>query len=217
MSALRDKLRELKVLQGPFLSFDMDAAPETPIELFLEWFEIALAHDVPEPHAMTLSTADANGLPDARVLILKDVDHAGFHFAISAASRKGRHLEARRQAALSFYWPKLARQIRARGNVVDLGPDAAAADFLARPAGSRAAALLGLQSEVLSGVPELEAALEQSRRRVEAEPDAVSPLWRLYALRPDEVEFWQGAASRNHERLRYIREGDRFRRERLWP
>jgi pyridoxamine 5'-phosphate oxidase len=91
-------------LEGPFLSFDIENAPEEPTLLFLRWFETAIAHEVPEPHAMTLSTADQDGLPDARVLILKNVDPIGFHFAISAASRKGRQFAARPQASLTFYW-----------------------------------------------------------------------------------------------------------------
>ena len=217
MTAVKDMLRALKVLQGPFLPFDVEDVPEEPVELFLRWLDIAIASGIPEPHAMTLSTADADDMPDARVLILKNVDEAGFHFAISTASRNGRHLAARPQAALTFYWQKLARQVRVRGTVVDLGNEASAADFVARPAASRAAAMLGRQSDVLSDIEALETALAQSLRRVEAEPRIVSDLWRAYAVRPDEVEFWQGAANRRHERLRYRREGDRFIRERLWP
>jgi pyridoxamine 5'-phosphate oxidase len=137
MTALRDRLRALKVLQGPFLPFDIESAPDDPTLLFLHWLETAIAHEVPEPHAMTLSTADQDGFPDARVLILKNVDSLGFHFAISAASRKGRQLSARPQAALTFYWQKLARQIRVRGVVVDLGPEASAADFAAARAQRR--------------------------------------------------------------------------------
>ncbi|QGM98341.1 pyridoxine/pyridoxamine 5'-phosphate oxidase [Methylocystis parvus] len=217
MTKIMNTLRELKVLQGPFLPFNMEDVPDDPKDLFLHWLEIAIAQGVPEPHAMTLSTADADGFPDARVLILKNLDHAGFHFAISSASRKGRQLSVRPQAALTFYWQKLARQVRVRGPVVDLGPKVGGADFAARPVGSRAAAMLGRQSEVLSEDAELDAALAESLRRVEAEPAAVSDLWRVYAVRIDEIEFWQGAASRRHERLRYRREGDAFHRERLWP
>ncbi|WP_457796229.1 pyridoxine/pyridoxamine 5'-phosphate oxidase [Methylocystis sp. S23] len=217
MTKIMNTLRELKVLQGPFLPFDMEDVPDDPKDLFLHWLEIAIAQGVPEPHAMTLSTADADGFPDARVLILKNLDHVGFHFAISSASRKGRQLGVRPQAALTFYWQKLARQVRVRGPVVDLGQKVAGADFAARPVGSRAAAMLGRQSEVLSEDAELDAALAESLRRVEAEPAAVSDLWRVYAVRIDEIEFWQGAASRRHERLRYRREGDAFHRERLWP
>ena len=149
MTAVKDTLRALNVLQGPFVPFDVEDVPEEPVELFLHWLDIAIASDVPEPHAMTLSTVDADGFPDARVLILKNVDEAGFHFAISSASRKGRHLAAMPEVALTFYWQKLARQVRVRGTAVDLGDEARAADFAARPSASRAAAMLGRQSDVL--------------------------------------------------------------------
>ena len=96
-------LRTLKVLQCPFPQFDIDNAPDNPILLFRQWFDLAVTQGVGEPHAMTLSTADADGFPDARVLILKNVDDSGFHFAISGASRKGEQLSARPQAALTFH------------------------------------------------------------------------------------------------------------------
>lgn len=217
MNTIRHELRELKVLQGPFLPFVLEEAPEEPIALFLRWFGVALAHQVPEPHAMTLSTADTSGFPDARMLILKDVDETGFHFAINAASRKGLHLEHRKQAALTFYWPKLARQVRVRGDVVQLGSEVSAFDFLARPPGSKATAFLGKQSRVLSSADDLDQAMARALLHVEANPEAVYEHWRVYAVCPDEVEFWQGASNRQHKRLRYRRDGSRYHREQLWP
>jgi pyridoxamine 5'-phosphate oxidase len=166
---------------------------------------------------MTLSTVDADGLPDARILILKNVDELGFHFAISSASRKGRQLSIRSKAALTFYWQKLARQVRVRGLVTDLGSAVGGADFEARPLGSRAAAMLGRQSDVLSSVEELDAALTASLQQLKIDPTTVSGLWRVFAVSIDEIEFWQGASDRRHERLRFRREGSHFVRERLWP
>jgi pyridoxamine 5'-phosphate oxidase len=217
VAELRQIFRDLKVLQGPFLPFDPTNAPADPLDVFLDWLSVAIAHDVPEPHAMTLATAGADGRPDARILLLKNVDGAGFHFAISAASRKGRQLEQRPSAALTFYWQPLARQVRVRGEVVYLGAEASAADFRARPDGSRAAGMLGRQSETLECAAELDEAYARALVDVAQNPEAVSPHWRLYAVRPDEVEFWQGASSRRHTRLRYTRRGDDFRRDILWP
>lgn len=131
MKLIRETLRGLKTLDGPFVPFAVDDAPEHPTTLFLQWFDVALAHGVPEPHAMILSSADENGYPDARVLILKDVDEIGFHFATSVASRKGGQLECRKEAALTFYWSKLGRQVRLRGEVVELDSRVSASDFLA--------------------------------------------------------------------------------------
>jgi len=217
MTSTKCALRSLETLRGPFLPFNVNDAPEEPSSLFLQWLNIAIAESVPEPHAMVLSTADSDGFPDARVLILKNVDRCGFHFAISAASRKGRQLTNRPQAALTFYWQKLGRQVRVRGVVVEQGSQASAEDFLARPEGSRAIAILARQSEVLADAGARDAALEASLRRIQAEPGLVSEAWRLYAVRPDEVEFWQGAANRRHERLRYRRADEGYVRERLWP
>lgn len=217
MAELHEILRGLKVLQGPFLAFDPSSAPPDPRDAFLDWLNAAIGRNVPEPHAMTLATVDAQGIPDARVLLLKNVDDAGFHFAISAASRKGRQLAQRPHAALTFYWQPLARQVRVRGEVVYLGEEASAADFRARPDGSRAAGMLGRQSEVLERAAELDEAYAAALADVSENPDAVSPHWRLYAVRPDDVEFWQGASTRRHTRLRYTRRGDDFQREILWP
>lgn len=210
-------LRALKVLQGPFLDFDVEAAPDEPVSLFMQWLAIAVDHGVPEPHAMTLSTVDADGMPDARVLILKDVEAAGFSFAVSAASRKGRQLAAHPQAALTFHWKELARQVRIRGAVIDRGDAVGARDLLARPKSSRAGALVGRQSDVLADPGDLADALAASAARIEADPACITPLWRLNVVRPVEVEFWQGAATRRHTRLRYRRNGGAYVKERLWP
>lgn len=217
MNVIANTLRHLKVLQGPFIPFNIEEAPDDPRELFLQWLDIAISCKVPEPHAMTLSTVDADGFPDARILILKNIDELGFHFAISLASRKGRHLSIRSQAALTFYWQKLARQVRVRGLVTDLGPTVGRADFEARPLGSRAAAMLGRQSDVLSSLEELDDALTASLQQLRINPTAVSSLWRVFAVSIDEIEFWQGAPDRRHERLRFRREGPHFLKERLWP
>jgi pyridoxamine 5'-phosphate oxidase len=217
MTDIRQTLRQLPVLKALPPDFEIDAAPHDPADLFLDWLRHAIRVGVPEPHAMVLSTVDRDGVPDARVLILKDLDVRGFHFAISAASRKGRQLEDRPAAALTFYWPALMRQIRVRGDAVALGSDEAEADFSARPAGSRAASLPGRQSDVLGDEGELDRALEAARARLADAPDLTVPHWRVFAVRPTEVEFWQGAPDRRHLRLRYRRDGEAFRRERLWP
>ena len=217
MADAADLLRSLKVLQGPFPRFDMDNAPDDPIMLFREWLNQAIAENVSEPHAMTLSTVDGDGLPDARVLILKNVDKAGFHFAISAASRKGSQLFEHPKAALTFHWKEQARQIRIRGPVIDQGDAASARDYLARPKSSRAAAALGKQSQVLDDPEELSLAVATALGKVEADTEFVTPLWRLKAVDADEIEFWQGTATRNHQRLSYRRHGEAYEKFRLWP
>ncbi|WP_431823550.1 pyridoxine/pyridoxamine 5'-phosphate oxidase [Burkholderia sp. F1] len=217
MPDMRDMLRGLKSLPGPYQPFDPVQAPAEPVALFAEWLRMAIDAGMREPHAMTLSTVDEDGNPDARVLILKNVDEHGWHFAITRTSPKGRQIAHRPRAALTFYWPLLGRQVRIRGRVHDMGPAAQAADFLARPPGSRAGGLVGRQSEVLAAEHELDDALAAQLARLRDAPDLVAPHWAVYAVEPDTVEFWQGSEERRHTRLRYVRVTDGWHVERLWP
>jgi len=217
MADMRQRLRGLKSLSGPYQPFDTEQAPAEPIALFAEWLQMAIDAGTREPHAMTLSTVDAEGNPDARVLILKNVDEHGWHFAITRMSPKGRQIEHHPRAALTFYWPLLARQVRIRGRVRDMGPDVHAADFLARPLGARAGGLVGRQSDVLAAEHELDDALAVQLERLRNEQNLVAPHWVVHAVEPASVEFWQGSEERRHTRLRYLRAGDGWSIERLWP
>lgn len=217
MPGMREMLRELPVFAGELPKFEPKGAPDEPAALFAEWLHGAVAAGVPEPHAMTVSTAGADGAPAARVLILKDVTADGWQFASDKDNNKGRALAERPYAALTFYWQPLARQIRVRGPVTrDLG-EAAAADFRARSAGARAEALLGRQSTPLGDLAERDAAVAEARERIERQPELVAPGWALYTVRPESVEFWQGDKQRNHTRLTYRRAGGDWVRELLWP
>ena len=210
-------LRTLKSLAGPFPAFSPADSPDDPRVQFVDWMETAIAAEIPEPHAMTLSTVDEHGTPDARVLILKNIDADGWHFAISTASPKGRQIAAHPKAALTFYWQKLGRQVRIRGTAINLGPAAGTADFLARPEGSRAAALMERQSDVLDSPSDLESALADSWKKLQERPDKVAPSWAAYALHAEQVEFWQADTNRRHTRLRYTRTHDGWSKDCLWP
>lgn len=214
---LRERLRALDVFAGDLPAFDTDAAPAEPGQLFVDWLVAAIEAGVPEPHAMTLSTVDPAGDPAARTLILKDVTGNGWQFATHAASPKGRDLAAHGRAALTFYWPKAARQVRVRGAVHAEGAERSAEDFLARAPGARAEALLGLQSGPLADPDTREALTRESLARVEREPGLVAPEWTVYTLRADEVEFWQGDRERRHTRLDYTRDGAGWSKRLLWP
>ena len=217
MSEARELLRKLSSLAGPLPSFDASASASTPQAQFLAWLGQAIAEGVQEAHAMTLSTVDDDGHPDARVLILKDLDEQGWHFAASAASPKGVQLSRHSKAALTFYWPKVGRQVRIRGTAIALDCHRNAADFLARPQGSRAAALLARQSDVLASADDLDAALSEQHERMARQPGLVAPAWTVYAVRPECVEFWQGDTQRRHTRLRYRRALTGWEKESLWP
>jgi len=217
-AGLRELLRSQRVFPPVLPEFDPHAVPDDPVTLFLRWLEAAIGDALPAPHAMTLATADDQGRPSSRVLICKDVDGDGlWYFASGAASGKGRDLAVNPHAAVSFWWPQQGRQIRIRGQAVPAGRQASAADFLARPAASRAEALIERQSEPLDNLAELDRAFRQAQARVTADPGLIAPGWTLYALTAEEAEFWQGDPQRRHVRLRYRRAGSGWTRQLLWP
>jgi pyridoxamine 5'-phosphate oxidase len=188
-------------------AFDPATAPDTPLPLFTTWFAEAVAAGETEPHVMSLATTDADGLPDARIVMLHGADEQGWSFATHATSRKGHQLQALAYAALTFYWPRLARQIRLRGPVTPAPPAESQSDLHAHSTGALAAALTGHQSEVLPSLAELKQASETARELARQEPKIPVPSWTLYRVLPDEIEFFQGDALRRHVRLRYVREG----------
>ncbi|GAA3372637.1 pyridoxal 5'-phosphate synthase [Streptomyces sannanensis] len=215
----RTLLHSLRVWDVPELPrFDPADAPAEPLPLFRQWLREAAEAGQPEPHTMSLATADTDGRPDVRTLMLHDADGRGWHFASHRTSAKGRQLAERPQAALGFYWAALGRQVRVRGSVSAADPAESHADLHARSTGALAAALTGRQSELLGSYEELEQASAAAWERAESEPDAPVPSWTLYVLEPDEVEFFQGDERRRHVRLRYRREADGvWVCELLWP
>ncbi|PSM43930.1 oxidase [Streptomyces dioscori] len=210
-------LRAQRVWDTELPDFAPATTPDGPLPLFEQWFAEAVTAGQVEPHTMSLATADAEGLPDVRTVMLHGADREGWHFASHAGSRKGRHLAARPYAALGFYWPAQGRQIRVRGPVTVAPPEVAQADLHARSAGALASALVGRQSEVLDSYGELERASDAAWDRARREPDAPAPSWTVYVLDPDEVEFFQGDARRRHVRLTYRRTDDTWRKDLLWP
>lgn len=216
--AVRELLRSLPALSGAVPPFDPDAAPDDPLTLFGDWFRAAVDARVPEPHAVTLATADAEGRPSARVLVLKDVGPDGFAFATDARSGKAADLAANPRAALTFWWQPVVRQVRVAGAARYLGDDVSAADYLARSPASRAAALAVRPGEPLGSVDELRTAMTAARGRIDAEPGFVLPEWQAWLVVPESVEFWQGSPDRAHVRLVYRRSGDgSWDRSLVWP
>lgn len=214
---MKQFLRDLPVFAGELPDFDPAATPADPVTCFVGWLRTAVAAGVREPHAMTLSTIAQDGIPSARVLLLKNVDANGWQFAVHEASPKGRELSASGVAALTFYWPDQARQVRVRGTVRAESAEKSAADFLARSVGSRASSMSGLQSTPLDHRDSVEAASKQALERLAQEPGLVISEWILYTLWADHVEFWQGDKDRKHTRVRYLRDGDGWTKQLLWP
>lgn len=217
MSDLATRLRAIRVFGGNLPTFDPDDVPADPTTLFAKWLLEAIEAGVAEPHAMILSTVDGAGHPDARVLILKDVDDDGWWFASSSTGPKGAQLANTPWAALTCYWPGQGRQVRIRGEVRRASAEESARDFLARAQGGRAEALVGRQSQHLVDRHELSTALETATERVSSDPELVAEDWTRYLLRPREVQFFQGEQSRQHIRLRYTYSGVAWSHSQLWP
>jgi pyridoxamine 5'-phosphate oxidase len=187
-----------------------------PIEQFRDWYERAV-REVPLAHAMTLATVDANGAPDARMVLLKGFGRRGFRFFTNLDSTKSAQLEATPRAALVFYWRELDRQVRVRG-AVDRLPDADSDEYFAtRPRDSQIGAWASPQSQPLPDRASLDRRSEEAERRFAGAEVQRPEFWGGFAVRPDQIEFWQGQAARLHDRFRYDRTAEGWRLERLAP
>jgi pyridoxamine 5'-phosphate oxidase len=185
-----------------------------PVATFNEWLEEARAAGAKAPEAMTLATADADGRPSARMVLLKGADERGFTFFSGYESRKGRELGENPRAALVFYWQPLGRQVRVEGTVRRLPAEESDAYWATRPPRSRAAAAASRQSEPIEGRDELEAEFE---RLLPGDAVPRPERWGGYLLEPDAIELWQHQDDRLHDRVRHTRDGDGWRAQRLAP
>ena len=197
-------------------TLDESHVDRDPMKQFGVWMVEAIHAQVPEPTAMTLATADAKGRPSARIVLLKGMDGGGFVFYTNYKSRKGRELAANPQAALTFMWKELERQVRIEGKVEKVTAEESRAYYATRPLGSRIGAWASPQSEPIENRAWLEerwAALSKEY----GENPALPPHWGGYRVVPDYLEFWQGRLSRLHDRIVYARAGDGWKVTRLAP
>jgi pyridoxamine 5'-phosphate oxidase len=207
---LRQSYRQGSLLEGD--------AGDDPIALFLAW--IAEARDsgaILEPNAMTLATADADGTPSARMVLLKEADAGGFVFYTNRESRKGAELDGRGRAALVFWWEPLERQVRVEGAVERTSDEETASYYATRPRESRIGAWASRQSQPVDDRASLEARFAEADAAHPGDDVPVPPWWGGYRVVPDAIEFWQGRMGRMHDRLRYERFGAGWTRVRLQP
>jgi pyridoxamine 5'-phosphate oxidase len=194
---------------------DREHVTDEPLEQFAKWFDEARAV-VPLAEAMTLATVDADGAPNARMVLLKGFGPEGFRFFSNYESAKGEELAATPRAALVIYWRELDRQVRIRGEVERLPAEESDAYFASRPRDSQVAAAISPQSRPVER-DELDRRYEELAREV-GDADVPRPAhWGGYLLRPDVIEFWQGRDSRMHDRFVYSRRPDGWAVQRLAP
>jgi pyridoxamine 5'-phosphate oxidase len=178
---------------------------DDPVEMFAEWYRRAEA-EVPLAEAACVATVDAEGIPDARMVLLKGFDERGFRFFTNEQSVKGRQLQAAPAAALVLYWRELDRQVRIRGRVERLDPAESDEYFATRPRESRIGAWASPQSSPLAGREELAAKVAEVEERWGGGEVPRPPHWGGFRVVPDQIEFWQGQVGRLHDRFRYERE-----------
>lgn len=218
--SLRERLRALPSIVGE--SPPLDTNHEDPRSLMIKFLTDAIDAKIPEPHAITLVTVDEAGRPDARVLIIKDIDDDGnIAIATSAHSAKGQQLANNPKVALSWYCTPHARAIRIKGIASLADHKVSVADFEARSSRAKAIALAGAQSQPIPSDTDRAALIDEMVSKVSNSGntggEGSGENWQVWMIRPEEVEFWQGAKDRNHDRLKYIRKQGGWERMTLWP
>jgi len=194
------------------------AVDANPISFFGKWFDEAMAAEVREPNAMTLATATRDGIPSARIVLLKGADKNGFSFYSNYLSRKGKELAKNPSACLVFFWPELGRQVRIEGKILKLSKEESEAYFATRPFGSQLGAIVSPQSQVIANREVLDVAYTAYEQKFEGKKIPKPAHWGGYILNPIAIEFWQGRESRLHDRVIYVlMEKGKWKIERLAP
>ena len=198
-------------------SLDEKEVDASPFKQFAEWFKQAEATVPILPNAMTLAAATHDGMPSARMVLLKDFDEQGFVFYTNYESQKAKELDENPVASLCFYWAELGRQVRITGTVARTSREESEAYFHTRPIDSQLGAWASNQSQVISNREVLEHRMEELSKQYEGKQIPLPPYWGGYRVTPFVFEFWQSRPSRLHDRIRYRLAGGEWIIERLAP
>lgn len=191
---------------------------KSPFEQFNIWFNEALSAEVLEPNAMTLATASKEGIPSARIVLLKGFDDKGFSFYTNYLSKKGKDLAKNPHASLVFFWPELQRQVRIDGKITKLSKEESEAYFNSRPFESRIGAISSPQSQVIPNRESIDVVYKNMAEKYQNKHVPKPAHWGGYLLSPLSIEFWQGRPSRLHDRMKYVlMEKGKWKIERLAP
>jgi pyridoxamine 5'-phosphate oxidase len=216
MSQVTDTIRTLRY-ELSFKELDKKNMKRNPYQQFELWIDEAIQAGVIEPNAMTLSTVDKNGFPDARIVLLRGITKNGFSFFTNYKSKKGKDLAANNKACLNFFWSELSRQVRINGTIKKVPVKESEAYFNSRPRESQIGAWASSQSDRIVSREMLEKQYAVYEKKFEGKKVTCPPHWGGYILNPVRIEFWQGRSNRMHDRIIYLKAGGRWKMERLSP
>lgn len=214
------QLKPISDIRKDYSKFSLDLASvdQDPIVQFRKWFDEVLAAGLPEPNALTLSTVSVNGMPSARIVLLKGVDDGKFVFYTNYQSQKGKELEANPACALTFFWAGLERQVRIEGMAARASLQTSETYFQSRPRESQIGAWASPQSSVIASREILEARVHQLQEKFAGQNKLPKPSqWGGFEVDPLRIEFWQGRPNRLHDRIVFTKVDSQWQIHRLAP